>query len=427
MESLQSHPNIIQLCEYFESRAPDGSCMLAIVTEWGEKDLMQDMVQRKTNEFPWSEEDFRYIAFSVVHALAFAERLGIAHRDIKPQNIFYSPIKKVAKLGDFGSATNIYSRTDASLVGTPAYMSAELRTGMRQGAQRVIHDIVKSDVYSLGLTLVVLASLEQPAMNLMAERQTEKTQQKIANLAYSEQVKWLLWEMVNPENELRPTFMQLESKYCPLEENRFSQQYPPQTSSNTPVIVNCPEISPLPQYIAQPLPPASDYPAVPSSVPMGSTVLHQSFKCCEGKGSFSVPVSLCCTSGNLIFCQKSCYREFVERATRDYTNPLKCPICEETIGNEAIKKAFGGTMEQYTIEVYEKGLICVSCNKCKATHILKCGHLYCKSCLELYKTPRFQRRKYICASCSEISSKTEKITTKNEPRSQPSCFGSSDI
>ena len=455
MESLQSHPNIIQLCEYFESRASDGSCMLAIVTEWGGKDLMQHKVQRKTNEFPWSEEDFRYIAFSVVHALAFAERQGIVHRDIKPQNIFYSPITKVAKLGDFGSATNIYSRLEASLVGTPAYMSAELQTGMRQGAQRVIHDMVKSDVYSLGLTLVVLASLEQPEMNLMAERQTEKTQQKIASLVYSEQVKWLLWEMVNPDCELRPTFMQFESKYCPLEENRplplvepirpvidfpqpvqseplpYHQPQHPEITPESPVInvlnsqpahipINPPvQLEPLPFPHPQHPVTTSTSPTIivpesqPAPFPINQTDLlsaHLAFQCCGNPQLALVPVHLLCSSSEILrFCQKSCYVQFAERETREYTKmQINCPICQGVIEEREILEPFGGEINHYRAKKFRKGLKCVSCKQRQATHTIECGHLYCKPCLDLYKTPVFTQRKYICADCGLVSTKKAK-------------------
>ena len=457
MESLQRHPYIIQLCEYFESRAPDGSCMLAIVTEWGEKDLMQDMVQRKTNEFPWSEEDFRYIAFSVVHALGYAERLGIAHRDIKPQNIFYSPITKVAKLGDFGSATNIYSRLEASLVGTPAYMSAELRTGMRQGAQRVIHDMVKSDVYSLGLTLLVLANLQPPAMGLDSEKQVERVQQIVTSLAYSEQVKWLLWEMVNPDCELRPTFMQFESKYCPLEENRplplvepirpvidfpqpvqseplpYPQPQHPEITPESPVInvlnsqpahipINPPvqpEPLPYPQHPVS----TSKSPTIivpesqPPPFPVNQTDLfsaHLAFQCCGNPQLALMPVHLLCSSSGILrFCKKSCYVQFAERETREYTKmQINCPICQGVIQEREILEPFGGDINHYREKNFRKGLKCVSCKQRQATHTIECGHLYCKPCLDLYKPPILQQRKYICADCGLVSTKKAKKCEK---------------
>ncbi len=69
------------------------------------------------------------IVFKCVRALAFAQTLGLTHRDIKPGNILHNEGTDI-KIADFGAAINkVSDRTIISNVGSPAYMAPELVTG----------------------------------------------------------------------------------------------------------------------------------------------------------------------------------------------------------------------------------------------------------------------------------------------------------
>lgn len=96
-----------------------------------------------------SEKEVLQIGADICTALEFCHEQGIIHRDIKPANIFANDrvgTHVFYKLGDFGIARNLSSRTQGlSSRGTPNYMAPEV-------ALRQPYD-TRADLYSLGLTL----------------------------------------------------------------------------------------------------------------------------------------------------------------------------------------------------------------------------------------------------------------------------------
>lgn len=98
------------------------------------------------------------IVAEAAEALEYAHAAGVVHRDVKPQNLLLAENGAVRVL-DFGIARDArfgaLTRGDQR-VGTPHYMSPEQALASRAGVDH------RTDVYSLGVVLFELLTLQRP-------------------------------------------------------------------------------------------------------------------------------------------------------------------------------------------------------------------------------------------------------------------------
>lgn len=200
-----TYPNIVKLYHFGWIQAENNHC-LVMVLERCEKDLGLDCKQRLSNSFAYQEAELWGITRDLVRTLAWLQRQNIAHRDIKPENIFLT--QATIKLGDFGSSRCMMADARLSTTtGTPIYLSPKLREGLFSGSSKVTHNPYKSDVYSLGMTLLVLAILN-PIKVINSTR--ELLMSILAGISYSEEYKQMVSWMLTQREEDRPDFIQLQ-------------------------------------------------------------------------------------------------------------------------------------------------------------------------------------------------------------------------
>ncbi|MET9506586.1 protein kinase [Streptomyces sp. NPDC006622] len=111
-------PHVAGLYEYVE--ATNGA---AIVMELVDGVSLRTALARQG---PLSPEAALVVLKGSLLGLADAHRVGVVHRDYKPENVLVSP-EGVSKLVDFGIAVDAGVR--AGVAGTPAYMAPEQWTG----------------------------------------------------------------------------------------------------------------------------------------------------------------------------------------------------------------------------------------------------------------------------------------------------------
>lgn len=139
---LTGHPSIVTV--FGTGTTESGRPYIAM--EHLERGSLRDRLAR---EGPLAVGDVLHAGVKIAGALAAAHRVGILHRDVKPQNILVSRYGEPA-LADFGIATladrvEVSARSDAL---TPYHAAPEILEGRPPTAA--------SDVYSLGSTLYQL-------------------------------------------------------------------------------------------------------------------------------------------------------------------------------------------------------------------------------------------------------------------------------
>lgn len=91
-----------------------------------------------------------FLAYDTASALQDLKADNVAHRDVKPDNIFYDPDDYRFVLGDFGLARIAEDAAASTHAGTNGFLAPEIRIGIGE------YDPYSGDVYSLGMTMYAL-------------------------------------------------------------------------------------------------------------------------------------------------------------------------------------------------------------------------------------------------------------------------------
>lgn len=206
------HPRIVKIYDYFQYFSSPQTWQLAIVFERIAKDLMKDIQDRNRNKYMWRPEELLGLYVELAEGFAYLQERGVVHRDIKPQNILIA--NGHIKITDFGTSKNGTSSLfmdvkEWTVTGTPYFLSPEVKRGFVERKARVDHSVIKSDVYSLGLTFLIMAKLESPATLANLQSLSRITTEVTADIVYGDTIKNIIRWMLDEDEKKRPDFIKL--------------------------------------------------------------------------------------------------------------------------------------------------------------------------------------------------------------------------
>ncbi|KAK7345932.1 hypothetical protein VNO77_16548 [Canavalia gladiata] len=199
MRRLHHHPNILKIHEVMATKTK----IYLIVDFAGGGELFSKLYRRGRLPESLARRYFQQL----VSALCFCHRNGVAHRDLKPQNLLLDAAGNL-KVSDFGLSALPEQLKNGLLhtaCGTPAYTAPEI-------LRRIGYDGSKADAWSCGVILYILLvghlPFDDSNIPAMCKRIARRDYQFPAWI--SKAAKNLIYQLLDPNPKSR---MRLESVF----------------------------------------------------------------------------------------------------------------------------------------------------------------------------------------------------------------------
>ena len=226
MHSLSNNPhvNLVKIHAMQTKQLDKTTHVMYVLMDLAIRDWEKEITIRNSKKQYYKEQELLQILKQLVTTFAELQRRNISHRDIKPQNILLFD-NNVFRISDFGEAKEmIYAdkndKNDTikqTIRGTELYMSPLLFKALKEkGIQEKYteHNSYKSDVFSLGLCLLLAATLTFNA--LVDIREVEdmiSLKMKVGRFLkgrYTARFNDMLYMMLEMNEKLRCDFVELE-------------------------------------------------------------------------------------------------------------------------------------------------------------------------------------------------------------------------
>ena len=219
-----NHPNLLKLYDVLHF----GDFSVVITNYYSCGELLKYL---RIYDFP--EDVILKLLYQIASALDYLNSLGIAHRDVKAENIMLDD-RGNAILIDLGLSEekNIYECQQRC--GTSYYMAPEIIKGQK-------YDATKSDIWSLGILLFAMLTKSFPydTDNINTILAQMRTLPYLINTSVNPKYQALVSSMLNEDPKARPSPKQIIEHLT----KTYGLRVPEQTPENTNVPSHQPSVS----------------------------------------------------------------------------------------------------------------------------------------------------------------------------------------
>ena len=216
------HINILKLVSFTYTESQNICATMRkfiVLLEYIESDLSIEIEKLAHNQTFYNEDQIYHILESTVSGLYKLQLLNMVHGDVKPSRIFQTKHKhyKIAENNLLGQNMPSYYLKLSGIEDVQCYLSPALMKNLKREEINPIHNVYRSDVFSLGMIILYAGLMKNP----ISLYDFEKYQIKINELKewieefkgkYSQQLTNLVQDMLIFDEDNRPDFIKLKEK-----------------------------------------------------------------------------------------------------------------------------------------------------------------------------------------------------------------------
>ena len=231
MKLSQENPslNVVKIFGIQVKKLDKFNLVMYVLMEAAQCDWECEIRNRNQYQAYYTEDELMKILLNLSTTLASLQKMGICHRDVKPQNILCFG-KDNYKLSDFGEAKKKKKRkingnyiydfegdtSKQTVRGTELYMSPILFKALHDCPEVDLeYNAYKSDVFSLGLCMLLSSTLGFQALydirELYDNNKIKKIVEKYLSSRYSKDYIKLIVSMLQIKEKNRPDFIELQN------------------------------------------------------------------------------------------------------------------------------------------------------------------------------------------------------------------------
>lgn len=216
------HPNIVSFINLFHD-----SLNLYLVMELADTDLQQIISRCGKMPLDQAQATFRQIA----EAICYIHSMGIAHRDIKLENILVNSAERRVLLSDFGYSISPrdFDQLSTTKLGTLVYLPPEI-------VDNKPYNPFKADIWSCGILLYALLTAKFPWPTRNEEEIIQKI--RIRKIEFPDNLSPGIINLINSMTDIipdkRPSFQEILQhpwiRDISVDKNLFTNKYHPNST-----------------------------------------------------------------------------------------------------------------------------------------------------------------------------------------------------